>query len=130
MRTGLTLAIILGFVLVSLVYQHWIQKRTPTLLPDLGPLRPDAFVLVYFTTPSCVPCKTVQRPAIQQLSQQMGNTLQVLEIDATQKPELANRWGVMSVPTTFVIDPKGKVRHINHGVVRVEKLRTQIGITV
>lgn len=126
-RAGLALAFISGFVILSFRYQRWMQQHTSGLLPELGAVRPGAFVLVYFTTPNCVPCKTVQRPAIQQISQRLGSALQVMEIDATQKPEIASRWGVLSVPTTFIIDPHGKVRHINHGVTRAEQLLKQIG---
>lgn len=114
-----------GFGLVWF-YQRVAQQRTPGLLPELGPLRPGAFVLVYFTTPSCAPCKSVQRPAINKLSEILGESLQVLEIDASQKPEVASRWGVLSVPTTFVIDPLGHVKHVNHGVTRADKLLMQI----
>jgi thioredoxin-like negative regulator of GroEL len=107
------------------VYQQQLRQRTSGLLGDLGFQRSGTFVLVYFTMPACVPCKTVQRPAIQKLSTILGDRLQVLEIDASQQPDVANRWGVLSVPTTFVIDTRGQVRHVNHGVTRAEQLLTQ-----
>jgi hypothetical protein len=50
----------------------------------------------------------------------------VIEIDATEKPDLAKQWGVMSVPTTFVLDARGQARYINNGVARVEKLMEQL----
>jgi thioredoxin 1 len=81
--------------------------------------------LLYFTTPDCAPCKTVQRPAIQRLQDLMGETLQVVEVDATIQPELASQWGVLSVPTTFIIDSQGTPRHVNHGVAATEKLLKQ-----
>lgn len=83
-------------------------------------------VILYFTTPSCVPCQTVQKPALGQIQAQMGDKLQVVEVDATQQPDLAKRWGVLSVPTTFVIDSRGQARHVNHGVARAEKLLKQL----
>ena len=125
-RAGLALLIILAGTSFYLLYQRWTQVRTLGLLSELGPLRPDATTLVYFTTPTCIPCKTIQRPAIQKASQLLGEALQVLEIDASERPEMASRWGVLSVPTTFVIDPGGEVRHVNHGVTRAEKLMEQI----
>ena len=125
-RAAIALAIILCSIGVYLLYNWTLQFRTGSLLTDLGPKHPGAFTLVYFTTPTCVPCKTVQRPAIQSLRQMLGNALHVVEIDAAERPELADRWGVMSVPTTFLIDPRGKLRHVNHGVARAEKLLMQI----
>jgi hypothetical protein len=50
----------------------------------------------------------------------------VVEIDAAQQPDQASRWGILSVPTTILLDPTGKPRHINNGVTSAEKLRRQI----
>jgi thioredoxin 1 len=83
-------------------------------------------VLVYFTTPDCLPCKTVQRPAIDQVSSMLGEGLEVIEINAYDQPELANTWGVLSVPTTFLLDARGEARYVNNGVARAEKLLEQI----
>jgi thiol-disulfide isomerase/thioredoxin len=124
-RLLIAVLLILGGLALTGFYRRWTRLRSSGLLTDLGPLRPDTFTLVYFTTPTCIPCKTIQRPAIDGLKNRLGSALQVIEIDATQKPDLANRWGVMSVPTTFVIDPHGEVRHVNHGVTRVERLLQQ-----
>ena len=96
--------------------QHQAQAITSTGKP----------VLLYFTTPTCAPCKTIQRPAIERLKHELGDGLQVVEIDAAAQPEQAGRWGVLSVPTTILLDPAGKPRHINHGVAPAEKLRRQI----
>ena len=82
--------------------------------------------VLYFTTPTCVPCKTVQRPALAKLQERMGDSVQVLEIDAALQPELANYWGVLSVPTTFIIDARGRPRRVNHGVTSTGKLQKQI----
>jgi thiol-disulfide isomerase/thioredoxin len=125
-RTIIALAIILCGLGIYRFYNWTLQLRTPNLLTDLGSLRPDAFTLVYFTTPTCVPCKTVQRPEIEKLGLLLGRAIQVLEIDASEHPDMASRWGVMSVPTTYLIDPRGKLRHVNHGVTRAEKLLMQL----
>ena len=83
-------------------------------------------MIVYFTTPDCAPCKTVQRPALSKLLTLTGDSVQVIEIDATQRPDLAKQWGVMSVPTTFLLDARGEARYVNNGVTRVEKLMEQL----
>jgi thioredoxin 1 len=87
---------------------------------------PNKPVIVYFTTPDCVPCKTIQRPALDQIRSLLGEKLQVIEIDASERPDLAQRWGVMSVPTTFLLDARGEARYVNNGVARVEKLMEQV----
>jgi thioredoxin 1 len=83
-------------------------------------------VLVYFTTPTCAPCKTVQRPAIRRLSDLMGDCLQVVEIDASTQPEIARLWNVMTVPTTYILDNKGQPRYVNHGVTLYDELVRQM----
>jgi hypothetical protein len=50
----------------------------------------------------------------------------VIEIDATDRPDLAKAWGVMSVPTTFLLDSHGEARFVNHGVTRAATLIRQV----
>lgn len=125
-RIGIALAIIFAGLGLYRLYNYRIKLRTRPLLRDLGPMRPMTFALVYFTMPGCVPCKTIQRPAIERLSCFLEGAVQVFEFDVTQYPDVASRWGVMSVPTTFVIAPNGQLLHVNHGVARFEKLVAQI----
>jgi thiol-disulfide isomerase/thioredoxin len=126
LRFGLALGIIgLGTFAYWLVNQ-WLLIRARSSVFTLFSELPDKPVLVYFTTPDCVPCKTVQRPAIEQVSNMLGEKLEVVEINAYDQPELAQTWGVMSVPTTFVLDPRGEARYVNNGVARAEKLLEQI----
>ena len=54
----------------------------------------------------------MQRPALSRVSQLLGDSLEVIEIDATQRPDLAKIWGVMSVPTTFLLDARGEARFV------------------
>jgi hypothetical protein len=48
-------------------------------------------------------------------------------VDATQDPDAADRWGVFSAPTTFVLDKGGNPRHVNRGVASTERLKEQLG---
>ncbi len=84
-------------------------------------------MIVYFTTPTCAPCKFQQTPTLNKLQTELGNhKLQVIRVDATEDPEAADRWGVFSVPTTFVVDHQGTPRHVHNGVVSAELLKSQI----
>lgn len=106
---------------------NWlIIARAQTKRLGLEGIRPGIPAILYFTTPTCVPCKTVQRPALARLQERMSDSIQVIEIDAAAQPDLANYWGVLSVPTTFIIDGRGRPRRVNHGVSSAEKLQEQI----
>jgi thiol-disulfide isomerase/thioredoxin len=126
LRFALALIIIGGGALAYwIINQRLLLRARNNVFTLLGTL-PNKPVLVYFTTPECVPCKTIQRPAIQRIAGIFGDGLEVIEIDATARPELAERWGVLSVPTTFVLDARGEARYVNNGVARTEKLLEQI----
>jgi hypothetical protein len=56
----------------------------------------------------------------------LGEKLQVVEIDAYERPDLAKLWGVISVPTTCLLDARGEARYVNNGVTRATKLIEQI----
>jgi len=126
LRFGLAVVIIgLGAFAYWLVNQRLLIRARNNVFTLFNTL-PNKPVLVYFTTPDCAPCKTIQRPAINRVSNVLGEELEVVEIDATQRPDLAKAWGVLSVPTTFVLDTHGEARYVNNGVARVEKLLEQI----
>lgn len=104
----------------------WQVARTPRKTLGLEQLRPGVPAILYFTSPTCQPCKTMQRPALDSLSERLGERLQIIRVDASERPELADYWGVLSVPTTFIIDSNGQPRGVNHGVARADKLLRQL----
>ncbi len=103
-----------------------VVKRAQASAPNPGLFYPGKPTILYFTTPDCAPCKTVQWPALHKVKSRMGDSLQIVEVDAVEQPDLARQWGVLSVPTTFIIDASGKPRHVNHGVTSAEGLMEQI----
>ena len=104
-------------------------KRATALVPSdplLQGIRQGVPTILYFTTPTCAPCKTQQVPALERLRDELGEAVQIVQVDATEQPDAATRWGVLSVPTTFVIDERGTTIAVNHGVAPTEKLREQL----
>jgi len=126
LRFGLAIAIIVvGMLGYWLINQRLLVRARNNIFTLFSKL-PNKPVIVYFTTPDCAPCKTLQRPALNQVSRLLGERLEVVEIDATERPDLAKKWGVMSVPTTFLLDARGEARYVNNGVARAEKLMEQL----
>lgn len=83
--------------------------------------------VVYFWSETCPPCAAVQKPALEQLQFELGvDNVQVVAINALDEPEIAAGWGVLGLPTTFIVDNLGKVRRVNHGIARAEQLKEQI----
>jgi thioredoxin 1 len=121
-------AILIAAILVGVYWTvNWlIIARARGKRLGLETIRPGIPAILYFTTPTCVPCKTVQRPALFKLQDRLGDSVQVIEIDIALQSELANYWGVLSVPTTFIIDALGRPRRVNHGVASAGKLQKQI----
>ncbi len=95
-------------------------------LRGLETLRDGVPGILYFTTPDCQVCLAAQKPALMRLEAELGAGIQIVEVDAAAQRELADYWGVLSVPTTFIIDGSGQPRHINHGLTSKDKLRRQV----
>lgn len=129
LRLGIALVIILiaiiAYRLVTAWRLAWLRQMAQNPIVGLGG-RSGVPAILYFTTPDCVPCKTVQAPALETLQAQLGERLQVIKIDASERNDLADAWGVLSVPTTFIIDAQGQPRHVNNGVASAAKLRQQL----
>jgi thiol-disulfide isomerase/thioredoxin len=126
LRSALAIGIIASGVAVYWLINQRLLLRARNNLFTLFKKFPNKPVIVYFTTPDCAPCKTIQRPALDQVTTFFGEKLHIVEIDATERPDLAKVWGVMSVPTTFLLDSRGEARFINNGVARAEKLMEQL----
>jgi len=119
-------ALAMGYIVITRRQLAQVSHRTSTA-PMLESLQPGVPAILYFWSETCPPCKTVQKPALEQLKAELGpDGLQVIAVNALEQPEVANAWGVLGLPTTFVIDRQGQPRRVNHGVARAEHLREQI----
>jgi thioredoxin 1 len=69
--------------------------------------------IFYFSTTWCQPCKTF-KPIVVQASSEAGKHINF--IDAESNKDLANRYGINSVPTIVVVRD-GKVEFRHSGVI-------------
>ncbi len=82
--------------------------------------------LVYFWTPSCAACRTSQTRIVDELAGELDDSVEVIKINAHDAPQQARAFGILTVPTTVVLGPKGDVRRVNTGVVDTITLREQL----
>lgn len=73
----------------------------------------------------CGLCRTTQVPAIERL-QKILALVNIIKVDATTDTDSSKRWGVMSVPTTFILDKTGNPVKVNNGFVDENKLSNQL----
>ncbi|MEA2682707.1 MAG: hypothetical protein QOK05_1035 [Chloroflexota bacterium] len=93
------------------------------LEPGLSQGRP---TLLFFTGEHCSICKYRQAPAIEAVKRDLPGSLRVVEVDAAREESLVKRFNVLSLPTTVVLAPDGRVGAVNYGFAPGEQLRAQI----
>ncbi len=82
--------------------------------------------LLYFTTEQCAQCRFQQSPILKQLTALVP--IPIHEVNAIARADLASHFGVMTVPTTVILDRAGRPVAINHGVAPLQRLREQAAL--
>lgn len=86
--------------------------------------------IVYFWSDACSVCKRTQRPILERIVAECGEErLSLSAYCVDEAPRVAEEWGVRTLPTTFVLDSAGAIRHVNNGLVLAEQLRNQLSLS-
>jgi thiol-disulfide isomerase/thioredoxin len=104
---------------------HIASVDAPNFVREL--VRGETPAILYFATPECAQCRFQQSPILEQLSERVR--VAVYAVDAVAQQELASFYGVMTVPSTVVLDPRLQPVAVNHGLATSEKLHRQIATT-
>jgi len=96
-------------------------EENQVTLNSLSPIR-----ILTFSSADCSQCHQLQAPALQQVGQAYGKQISIVEVDAPNEPELAQRYRVLTVPTTVVLDATGRARAVNYGFANSKKLLEQV----
>jgi thiol-disulfide isomerase/thioredoxin len=114
------LAVVVTTLLVrryARAWRHEVMRRKPDLIwKRLGEAPDGRPTVIAFSTPSCAACHRAQAPAINNVVRTLGERApRVIKVDASERPEVARAFGVMTVPSTVVLAEAGSVIAINHG---------------
>jgi thioredoxin 1 len=74
---------------------------------DSDVLKSDLPVLVDFWAPWCGPCKIVE-PIVEEIAKEYDGKLRVGKLNTDDNPQVASKYGVMSIPTLMIFN-KGEL---------------------
>lgn len=105
-----------------LVWKAWSLRQSTRRLRAMG--ETTQVSVMYFSGPNCAQC-IAQEAVIRQI--ESGEpSVEFASYDASVDIDVASRVGVMSVPTTVIVDNTGRVHARNGRFVNADLLRTQI----
>ncbi len=134
-RVVILLGVVTVLTLTVVVARAWARWQARWLLAVPGSVLLHALEaesdgrpsIVTFSTPSCAACYTAQAPAVEHVARQLGaDNLRIFRVDAASRPEIARTFGVLTVPSSVVLDANGRITAVNHGFAPSQKLIQQL----
>ncbi len=132
----LRLVIVTGVCVLTLLLiwgtRRFIEQRKQQVLASTSTLpettenkQGKPISILAFSSDDCRQCHQLQTPALQRVFE-TRNDVSIVEVDAPTSPELTERYSVLTVPTTVILDATGKAHAINYGFANTKRLLEQI----
>jgi Thioredoxin len=93
---------------------------------EAGVVGPPSVRILAFSSDDCHQCHQLQEPALRRVREARGESVSVVEVDAPASPELTQRYHILTVPSTVILDAKGHARVINYGFANTQRLLQQV----
>jgi len=91
------------------------------------PVRPAPVRILAFSSEECVQFRQMQAPVLRRVVEAKGeDVIAVMIIDAPTSPELTQRYHVIILPTTVLLDTHGQAHAINYGFTNAQSLLKQV----
>ena len=82
--------------------------------------------ILAFSSADCRQCHELQIPALQRVLDARGSKVSVAEVDAPNSPDLTQRFRVLTLPSTVVMDASGRAHAVNYGFANTQRLLEQV----
>jgi thioredoxin-like negative regulator of GroEL len=82
--------------------------------------------ILAFSSADCKQCHQLQAPALLRVQEIHGVNVAVVEVDAPTSPELLQRYHVLTLPTTVVLNATGRAHAVNYGFANTQRLLEQV----
>lgn len=82
--------------------------------------------ILAFSSDGCRQCHTMQHPALERLLHARKEQVTVIDVDAVTEHALTERYKVLTLPTTVVLDGTGNVQAVNYGFATTQRLLAQV----
>lgn len=111
---GLLTATLVGALTARLLVRRRVAEVLGSGVPSpvRKQLSPTGPTLLYFYGPVCPSCND-QVKIVDELAEETNT--RVLKFNATEQRQVADALGVVTIPTTAIVDSAGRVRHLNLG---------------
>jgi len=82
--------------------------------------------ILAFSSGDCRQCHEMQIPALQRVLDARGSKVSVAEVDAPNSPDLTQRYRIMTLPSTVIMDASGRAHAVNYGFANTQRLLDQV----
>ena len=93
---------------------------------DKEVIESDRKVIIDFWAPWCNPCR-MMHPVLDELEKELGDKVIIGKVNIDNDPELATKFGVMSIPT-FIVFENGNIINSSVGMQSKEQLKKLLNI--
>lgn len=134
-RVGVLVLVSILLVLVAWSGRRFVEaqrRRALTAVPftfggtsDKNPSLSLVRILA-FSSDDCRQCHEMQIPALQRVLDARGSKVSVAEVDAPNSPELTQRYRILTLPSTVIMDAAGRAHAVNYGFANTQRLLDQV----
>ncbi len=134
---GIRLAILGGVSIVALLAvwfgRRFVEQRrqqvlatAPVVQREVDATQSPHISILAFSSEDCRQCHQLQTPALKRVVEARGELVSIVEVDAPTSPKLTERYQVLTVPTTIVLDATGRAYAVNYGFANTRRLLEQV----